>query len=189
MKLIISLGFCLILALPILAQKEGRPKYDKEKLKAAKIAFITQRMDITPEQATKFWPLYNEFEEKRGKKVWELRKISHQDEDQLTNEKAQSLIQQRFLIQQELLDMEKDFTKKVSTILTPVQILELHEVDRDFVRHLYKIQKRKHKDDKEPTGFLPSPFEFKRGNSPTLYQLAEYIASSSKISHCGHSCN
>lgn len=34
----------------------------KERMKAAKIAFLTSEMDLTPDEAAKFWPLYNQYE-------------------------------------------------------------------------------------------------------------------------------
>lgn len=65
----ISLFLCLaLISFSLLAQrKENKPGYDREKLSAAKIAFITQKLDITPDQAEQFWPLYNAFEDKRRK--------------------------------------------------------------------------------------------------------------------------
>src|SRR5437879_9747223 len=41
----------------------------KEKIKAARIGLITQRLGLTPEQAQKFWPIYNEFSQKRTELV------------------------------------------------------------------------------------------------------------------------
>ena len=35
---------------------------NEEKLKAQKIAFITQKLDLTPDESAKFWPLYNQME-------------------------------------------------------------------------------------------------------------------------------
>ena len=37
----------------------------RKKIEAAKIALITERLDLTPEQAEKFWPIYREFGTKR----------------------------------------------------------------------------------------------------------------------------
>jgi hypothetical protein len=37
----------------------------KEKVAAARIAYITEKLDLTPETAQKFWPLFNELESKR----------------------------------------------------------------------------------------------------------------------------
>jgi hypothetical protein len=37
----------------------------KEQVKSMKIAFITNELKLTPDEAAKFWPLFNEFEEKQ----------------------------------------------------------------------------------------------------------------------------
>lgn len=49
-------------------------KDKREQLQAAKIGFITTQIDLTPNQAEKFWPLYNEYSEAKRKIRRELRK-------------------------------------------------------------------------------------------------------------------
>jgi hypothetical protein len=39
--------------------------FDFDKFKAKKIAYITDAINLTPAEAEKFWPVYNEFEQKR----------------------------------------------------------------------------------------------------------------------------
>ena len=36
----------------------------KEKMEAMRVGFITQKLDLTSEEAQKFWPVYNEFQKK-----------------------------------------------------------------------------------------------------------------------------
>ena len=36
-----------------------------EKIETARIALISERLELTPEQAEKFWPIYREFGNKR----------------------------------------------------------------------------------------------------------------------------
>jgi hypothetical protein len=36
---------------------------NRERLEAYKIAFFTKRLNLTPGEAQKFWPLYNEYQE------------------------------------------------------------------------------------------------------------------------------
>jgi len=48
----------------------AQPQNAREKIEAAKIALITERLNLTPEQAQKFWPVYNEY----SKKQQELRR-------------------------------------------------------------------------------------------------------------------
>ncbi|MCK7539265.1 MAG: hypothetical protein MZV63_54335 [Marinilabiliales bacterium] len=45
---------------------QGRCRAD-EKLTAYKIAFFTQRLDLTPAEAEKFWPLYNDYSARKNK--------------------------------------------------------------------------------------------------------------------------
>ena len=37
----------------------------KEQIKSLKVAFITNELALTPDEASKFWPIYNSFEEKQ----------------------------------------------------------------------------------------------------------------------------
>ena len=66
MKQILSVAACLLMAVSLFAQPQGgRPgeeqrKKDFERLQAEKIAFITQELDLTPEEAQVFWPVYNQ---------------------------------------------------------------------------------------------------------------------------------
>jgi hypothetical protein len=61
------------LAIPALAQNNQR---DLEKLQAYKVAFLSRKLDLTTEEAQKFWPIYNKYEaelrdariERRGNK-------------------------------------------------------------------------------------------------------------------------
>src|SRR4051812_42751159 len=39
------------------------PEERMEKLESMKIGFFTQRLDLTPEEAKKFWPVYNAFQD------------------------------------------------------------------------------------------------------------------------------
>ncbi len=43
----------------------GQQKPDWEKIKSLKVAFITEKLSLTSKEAQSFWPVYNEFEEKR----------------------------------------------------------------------------------------------------------------------------
>ncbi len=143
MQKIIFIVLSLFLALPGWSQKMGGNGDDKEKLQSVKIAFITQHLDISSEQATDFWPMFNQFEEEKGLKHRRLREISKTDQEDLTDQKAKDLIVERLKIEQEMLEIEKDFYQKVIKVLSPKQAFSLHEVNRDFVRHLYKINRKR----------------------------------------------
>lgn len=132
----------LIMGITQTAFSQRDNNIDREKLNAARIGFITNRLSITPEQAEKFWPLFNEHEQARMSLMREMRSISKKSEGEISNEEARELIQARFDIQMKLLNVEKSFLEKVSETLSPVQSLRLNEANRDFTRHIYRMQRR-----------------------------------------------
>jgi Skp family chaperone for outer membrane proteins len=44
---------------------QPRLKEKKEQIKALKIAYITEELQLTSEEASKFWPLFNAYEDKQ----------------------------------------------------------------------------------------------------------------------------
>ena len=50
----------LLIGLSGYAQRDGRMN---ERIKAQKVAFITEKLSLTAEEAQQFWPIYNAFEE------------------------------------------------------------------------------------------------------------------------------
>lgn len=60
MKKYLLLVFSLCSFLIVNAQKKGG---GDDKVQALKIAFITQKLELTTPEAQKFWPVYNEYED------------------------------------------------------------------------------------------------------------------------------
>lgn len=141
MKNAIIYVLMFLLTLPVMAQNEETSNYDKEKLESAKVAFITQRLDLSPEQAEKFWPAYNQHNKEKRSLMREINQL-FKDGEGMTNEEASVLIEKRFEIQQEILDLEKAFIKKIVQVISPVQAIKLDDVNKDFARHIYRMQKR-----------------------------------------------
>ena len=40
-------------------------KLPQERVKAAKVAYLTRELGLSPQEAERFWPVYNEFENRR----------------------------------------------------------------------------------------------------------------------------
>jgi len=66
MKRFISVAASLLLAVTMFAQPQGhrqneeQRKKEFERIQSEKIAFITQELDLSPEEAQVFWPVYNQ---------------------------------------------------------------------------------------------------------------------------------
>lgn len=117
------------------AQRGGQP-VDPERMQAARIAFITTRINLKTEQAEKFWPLFNSFTESREASMRAVGDLSKGVES-MTEEEAKSRIQQKLQIQQKLVQDEKIFVAEAAKVLTYKQLLLLQNIAKDFNRHLY----------------------------------------------------
>lgn len=129
----------------LMAQRRGEDRqqeirYDREKLEAARVAFITNRLNLTPSQAEKFWPLFNQNMEQRDSLMREMARINRTDTQGLSDQRANELINKRLEIQQSLLDKEKKFMREITQVISPTQALQLGGVNRDFTRQLYRMQ-------------------------------------------------
>ncbi|GHN02769.1 hypothetical protein WSM22_42580 [Cytophagales bacterium WSM2-2] len=105
----------------------------KEKIKAARVGLITNRLNLTPEQAQKFWPLYNEFVQKRT----DLMKPYKDAERNINPNKPdptqqQALIDLGLKIKQDELGLERQYADKMRGVITPQQMLNLRQAERDF---------------------------------------------------------
>lgn len=139
-KIAILTSFFVMLFMFSSAQAQhgsGMRKFDenKEKIKAHKVAYITDKLDLTPAEAEKFWPLYNEHESKVEKERKDFRQKHEFDHDQimdLSDQDAAALIDAQSSHEQQMLDLDRDFTNKLKGVLSPQKILLLIEAEHDF---------------------------------------------------------
>ncbi|MBL7871280.1 MAG: hypothetical protein JNM78_06700 [Cyclobacteriaceae bacterium] len=117
----------------------------QEKIKNLRIAYISDKLGLTPEQAEKFWPVYREFSDKRRdirQEFIESRKGIKQDNPDPA--KQEDLVKLGLILKQRELDLEKVYSDRMLKIITAQQILNLRRAEGDFQRIiLEQIQQRR----------------------------------------------
>lgn len=113
------------------------PKRAKQ-IEAIKIGFITRRLDLSPEQSQKFWPIYNQYQN-------DLNDIYRQKrQNRIANaDNPDKLIDDDFAYDSQILQIKKDYRHKFSDILTPQQIKSLYLAEKDFRDELIKQLKNR----------------------------------------------
>ena len=106
------------------------PMGPRERIKTLKVGYFTEQLELDESTAAKFWPIYNQFEEKRMSLQKELADM--RPEDTVTDEEATVIINKGFEIEEQLLSAKKDLSKSLSKVLTPSKLLTFHQADRDF---------------------------------------------------------
>jgi Spy/CpxP family protein refolding chaperone len=106
---------------------------EMQRIQDAKIAIITNRLNLTPEQSTGFWPVYNEYSQKRReihraqRKIINEKKAEGKTDDQVLN----NLKEVQELKQKEL-DLEKEYQTRFLKVISASQVIELYKAERTF---------------------------------------------------------
>jgi Spy/CpxP family protein refolding chaperone len=118
-----------------------RFKQKKEQVKSLKVAFITNELNLTPDEAAKFWPLYNAFEDKQQ----EIRKqkmkafMDRKDDnsiDKLSEKEAATMLSQMESTEEELYQLKKKFIANLKGVLPATKILKLKKAEEEFSKKL-----------------------------------------------------
>ncbi|MBL4625634.1 MAG: hypothetical protein JKY42_10920, partial [Flavobacteriales bacterium] len=110
----LSIAF-LFSGLWALAQHPQGPPPNKEayeKMRAHKIAYITEKLNLTPDEAQVFWPVYNELETKLHDLRGANRPDRKKDPESMTDTEVEKMINKRFEFRQKELDLEKQYHEK-----------------------------------------------------------------------------
>jgi len=142
--LIISLGSSAIL----LAQPRhgGMSKEKREKVESMKVAFITRKLDITPDEARVFWPVYNQMSDElqalREKRRQEMKSLKA-DSDSLTDKEYERIFDSDLQFRQSELDIMKKYHPQFKKVLPMKKLARLPRVEDEFRQELLeKIQER-----------------------------------------------
>ncbi len=120
----------------------------KEQIKALKVGFITNELALTTEEASKFWPIYNAFDDKQFElKHHKMRalKARMDDEalDKLSEKQAATLLAQMESNEDELCQLRKKFIANLKGVLPAKKIIKLKKAEDDFYRKLLQQYRNK----------------------------------------------
>jgi hypothetical protein len=134
----------LMLPFTVLAQEEpARDPRARQRIEAARIAFITERLGLTPEEAEKFWPVYREFYQKRIELRQQLEQARKNQNNNATEEQQKRLLEMELQVRQRELDLEKEYSGRLLQTIPPQKLLTLRQAENEFREMvLRQIQKR-----------------------------------------------
>lgn len=108
-----------------------------QKIESARIALITERLGLSPEQAERFWPLYNQYSQQKRQIRSEFTKArAGVDPRDMTEEESQRLMTLQFETRQKELNLEKEYANRLRDVISSQQLLNLRKAEDDFKRML-----------------------------------------------------
>jgi hypothetical protein len=120
---------------------------DRERIKAQKISFITDKLDLTAKEAEKFWPVYNAYDEAtlkiKHQDIRNIRKEIKQNLNTMSDVKAKDLLENLIIAENKLHEENVNLIVKLKKIISPKKIILLKAAEEDFNRQLFEQYKRK----------------------------------------------
>jgi Spy/CpxP family protein refolding chaperone len=106
------------------------------RVKAIKVGYITDRLELTSTQATTFWPVYNSYETelREARKAFRQKyKDANVDKNAL---EAEQYIEDNLDFQAQALELRRKYKERLLKVISPQQLASLYESERDFKKLL-----------------------------------------------------
>jgi hypothetical protein len=140
-NIFIGMLVCLSLAGSASAQhKDGKRHADFEQFRAKRVAYITEKVKLTPEEAEAFWPLVNELQEKRyelNKPLRERRRSQDSSRTALTEADYRKIIDTSADIRLKEAQLNKEYLEKLKKVLSAEKIFRYQRAEEEFMRQMF----------------------------------------------------
>nr|WP_294936372.1 sensor of ECF-type sigma factor [uncultured Flavobacterium sp.] len=147
MKKIITI-LLLIFSVCTFAQdrERGREKH-MERIKALRVAFISDRLDLSPEEAQKFWPIFNQYDERQIELHKQKRQLMHklrpENTSGLSDKETAALMEQDENLETDMQNNRRKLAKDLQGVIPNQKILMLKQLDIEFKEKLLKQMKNR----------------------------------------------
>ena len=153
MKRIFTILF-FVSCLNILAQSNDR----LERLKALKVAFITEKLDLTPKEAQSFWPIYNKYNDD-SEKVRENQRMEYRENvkrgeklSDLADQVSTKLVASFLSAEEEQLRLKKQLVSNLKSIISSKKVWRLIRAEDEFKQKMIEEYKKRRKNARNEKG-------------------------------------
>ena len=139
MKKVFYTVICLMLF--SLNAVKGQEQTDNERLTAYKIAFFTQRLDLTPAEAEKFWPVYNDYSARKSKlQIDRISMIRYATQNEANMSEAElsetaDKLARTFVDEASLV---ATFSNDLKKALPPAKVIRLFQIENQYKQQLLR---------------------------------------------------
>ncbi len=140
----------LILLISFSSFAQGGEKM-RERIKAQKVAFITERLNLSVKEAQQFWPIYNAYEEKVDNiKKNDLREVRQaMRKGDLSESEAQEILEQFMLVEEKIFEAKKQLVRDLKNVIPPQKIIQLKvsedAFNKELINRLKKMREQRNK--------------------------------------------
>lgn len=132
-----NLLLILLFATPFIYGQQG----PDERIRAYKAAFITDKLSLSSEEAEKFWPVYNKYQDQ----IDDMRKEERQElmakvrfPEDLTDQEANEMIDRGMEYARRQVELQASMVDELRKVISPKKVIKLKQVEEAFKREMLK---------------------------------------------------
>jgi hypothetical protein len=127
------LPYAFLAIFPSLFAQE--PEERNDKIQAQKVAFLTERMNLSSNEAQVFWPIYNEYQAKKEKITAQRRSTREyykQNAVTLSDKEASDILNKFVSIEQQDVNLFVEYNDKFKQVLPAKKVMQLYIAENQF---------------------------------------------------------
>lgn len=130
----------LVLILAFLTMMVGKAQdTPREKLDAYRVGFFTKKMNLTSEEAEKFWPAYNDYQRKKNELQRErimLVRDFNQNESALSDKELTEIGDNLIATLSRENELAQEFHKRLRELLSPDKVIRYYQAENQWKAQL-----------------------------------------------------
>lgn len=135
--LLILVALSLFCHPPVSQAQQGSSDSEiKDRIRAAEIAYLSQKLDLTPDEAQKFWPLYNQYTKEVEILIAERRK-----KNKMPQPNSQPADDKELGYERRMLDIKTHYSQEFQKVLPPAKAGVVFRSEREFRNQLIRTIK------------------------------------------------
>lgn len=149
MKKLIVVLVLFIVTNNLFAQRWEMRENQRKKLEEFKKIKLIETLDLSEDESTKFFTLYNEHQKKvraiqreRDQIIDQLERLTR-DEAKFNVKKYEELEKRLNELDQELFRNRQEFHSNIKNVLTPYKVAKFHVFEREFIREVNRLIMRR----------------------------------------------
>lgn len=132
-----------LLFFSVIANTQVKPEDSKDRIEAMKVSFITSKLKLTTDEAQRFWPLYNEYQEELGN-TNRKKDMTREDFEAMSDKEAESLLNDFVNNEKKKAEVKAKYADKISSILGAKRTIRFFHSENTFKKEVLKNYKERY---------------------------------------------
>lgn len=142
--ILVAVAILLACGSAVAQGRGGPPPGGEGKIESLRIAFISERLNLTPEEAQKFWPVYNQY-------MAEFKTL--RDAAGFGPGKGEPTADQALEFEQKKLDLKKKYKTQFEAVIGKEKVGTLYHLEEEFRQKLRELHDQRQREN----GGRPGP--------------------------------